>query len=86
VSFTHISFWAGNNPRAVTEVTRNSPEFNVLLFLLNALCVGGIAHSDSFLEEVGSMSLNEYGAPSRFHTAVRAEFLGLESFHGNGLT
>jgi hypothetical protein len=61
VSFRHISFWAGNNLRAATEVTRNSPEFNFFLFLLNALCAGGIAYSDPFLEEVGSynMSLNE---------------------------
>jgi hypothetical protein len=69
-------------------VTRDSSEFNVFLFLLNALCCGGIAHSVPFMEEVGSyyMSLNEYGAPSRFHTAVRAVFLGLESFRGNRLT
>ena len=88
MSFRHISFWEDNNPREATEVTRNSSEFNVFLFLLSALCVGRIAHSDPFLEEVGSyyMSLNEYGAPPRFHTAVRAGFLGLESFHGNGLT
>ena len=87
MSLTHF-LQAANNPREATEVTRNSPEFNVFLFLLNALCVGGIAHSDPFLEDVGSyyMSLNEYGAPSRFHTAVRAGFLGLESFHGNRLT
>ena len=32
------------------------------------------------------MSLNEYAAPSCFPTAVRAGSLGLESFHGNGLT
>ena len=73
VPFRHISFCAGNNPRAATAVTRKSPKFNVFLFLLNALCVGGIVHSDPILKEVGSyyMSLNEYGAPSRFHTAVR---------------
>jgi len=87
LSFRHISFWVGNNPRQATEVTWNSPEFNVSLFLLNTLCVTGIAHSDSFLEESGSyyMSLNEYRAPPRFHTAVWAGFLGLESFHGNRL-
>lgn len=90
VPFKHISFCAGNNPRAATVITRKRPKFNVFLFLLNALCVGEIVHSDPILKEVVSyyMSLNKYGAPSRFHTTVRGVlgFLGLEIFHGNGLT
>jgi hypothetical protein len=54
LSFIHISFWAGNNPREATEVTRNRPQFNAFLLLMKALCVGGIVHSDPFLEKVGS--------------------------------
>jgi hypothetical protein len=82
------TFRSGRATICVQLLKLQGTTLSLTSFLLNALWVGGTAHSDPVLEEVGSyyMSLNEYAAPSRFPTAMRAGFLGLESFHGNGLT